>query len=269
MVIIGRVLACGLVVEPHTSLVDEDYALVVAHGKTDCAHEMKYRTPRLPLQISVAILGADPTCLGKAIAEFPDLVVRAPQRSAYRDAGQLSAAVLEGIGLAGHAVVFLGQPDVKHSPKVHVAAGASGGEDNRLPRADVQGLTLVGSLDSQNLSGGLCLAEEARHLVLQKDLHVRFSGRRFERPHEANSGGSGRRFGWVHRLSGLHQRPAHGGGMIFPGSGVPSRTGPEVIGGFLDKNDTVSNEPFEGWRAIVSKRANNFFVVVTVIGEAV
>ena len=57
--------------------------------------------------------------------------------------------------------------------------------------------------------------------------------------------------------------------MIFPGSGVPSRTGPEVIGGFLDKNDTVSNEPFEGWRAIVSKGADNFFVVVTVIGEAV
>ena len=57
--------------------------------------------------------------------------------------------------------------------------------------------------------------------------------------------------------------------MIFPESGVPCRAGAKVVGGFLDKNHAVSDEPFEGWRAIVRKRANDFLVVVSVIGEAI
>ena len=111
---------------------------------------MEYGTPRLPLQIDVTILAADPARLGEALAKFSHVVVGAPERGPDGDGGQLAAGVLEGIGLTCNAVVFLGQPRVEHPAEVHVVAGATGGEDDAFARTNVQGLTLIGGLDSQD-----------------------------------------------------------------------------------------------------------------------
>ena len=43
----------------------------------------------------------------------------------------------------------------------------------------------------------------------------------------------------------------------------------DSIGGFFHKNDAVGDEPFVGWRAVVGKSPNDFFVVVAVVGETV
>ena len=223
-----------LVIEAHARLVHEDHVLVVAHGKAAGTRKVEDRAPRLPLQISIAILAADPARLGQPIAKFSHLVVRTPERSAYGDGRQLSAGVLEGVGLAGHAVVFLGQSDVEDSAEVHVAAGTAGGEDDALARANVQGLTLTGGLDAQNPSRCSPCRTRLAILCFKRICTSAFRGRRFERPHQPNSGRGGRRNAGVHRLSGLHHRPRHGSGVVLPQGGVSGGDSALIVGRFFD-----------------------------------
>src|SRR5205814_7135569 len=102
------------VIKSHTRLVHQDHVLPIRYTKTDGAGELEYRAGWLPRQVDVTVLAADPAGFGYACAELTGLVVQAPQGCADRDGRKLAARVLNRVGLAGDAAVFLGQPRVEH-----------------------------------------------------------------------------------------------------------------------------------------------------------
>src|ERR1700730_9772332 len=57
--------------------------------------------------------------------------------------------------------------------------------------------------------------------------------------------------------------------MVLPGSGVPNRVPAERVWSLVDKCDAVGYQPFVGLGALVSKRADYFFIVVPVVREPV
>src|SRR6266566_2204518 len=113
------------------------------------------------------------------------------------------------------------------------------------------------------------LSDQARHPVLQKNLRAHFSRACFQRPYETDARRRRRLTLGSHWSASLHLRPSHSGGMILSRSGVAGRARALVVRCFIDKYDSMSDQPFKRRRAIVGKRADNFLVIVTVIGETV
>ena len=208
------------VIEAQCQLVHEDYVLIVVDLKTSRASEVENGTSGLPFQIVVTVLAAYPTSLGEAQAKFSDLIVSAPERRPDGDGSQFATGVLGGIRLTSDTVVFLRQARVENSAKVDVAAGAAGSEYDAFARTDVQGLTFMSDLDSQNSSRRRLLPNEARHAVLQENLHASLAGRGFERANEPDAGGGSGRGRGIHWFAGLYLRPRHGRGVIFARSRI-------------------------------------------------
>src|SRR6266436_310176 len=82
---------------------------------------------------------------------FHRLVCRAPKRCADLHGGDFSIAGLARVGFTHHLVLF-GESGVENSAEVHIARVAACAEDHALFRLDVQGFSLVGCRESENLS---------------------------------------------------------------------------------------------------------------------
>ena len=88
-------------------------------------------------------------------------------------AANLPAGVLERIGFAGYAVVFLGEPGIVDAAEVHVAGRAAGGDDDALLGAE----SSVCGHCSQPSRQSLCQKSGFSRIMpvilcSQKDLHL-------------------------------------------------------------------------------------------------
>jgi hypothetical protein len=136
-------------------------------------------------------------------------------------------------------------------------------------RADIQPDVLVVDSDTEHRAGVLGLSVDPGHSVFEQDLDTGFFGCDFERSHQTITGGTGPLDRWLGRLAGVRHRPIHHGRVHFARHRVSDGVSTKRIGGFVDKNNAVGDQPFEGGGAVVGEGANDFAIVVPVIREAV
>ncbi len=112
-------------------------------------------------------------------------------------------------------------------------------------------------------------AVDRRHLVLEQNLHAGFLGRGLERAHQAVARRQHLLDHRIGRHAGLHHRPIHDRAVHFPRHRIADRGSAEIVGCLVDEDDPVRDKPFERGRTVVGESADDFAIVVAVVGKAV
>ena len=207
--------------------------------------------------------------LGHVGTEFADLVVKTPERCADRHRRELAAGILVRPGHAGEAAIFFGKARVEHASEIDVTGRAAGADDDGLARADIRPRPLMVDRDPEHRAGVRSLPVDRGHSVLEQNLDTGFFGRDFERSHQAIAGGTGLLDRRIGRLAGVRHRPMHHRRVHFARHRISDGVSAKRIRRFVDKDNAVSDQPFEGGGTVVGEGANDFAIVVPVIREAV
>src|SRR5262249_6551244 len=132
-VTVGRI-AFGFVVKPLADLVHQDQVLPILHVEAGGTHERKNRTFNLPHD--VIILRGEGTLGANGGTVFQGLIDQTPQGGPNCHGGELTTGILITIRFTSD-LDHRGHPRVEHAAKVYVTGAASGGDDDRLGRAEI------------------------------------------------------------------------------------------------------------------------------------
>ena len=104
--------------------------------------------------------------------------------------------------------------------------------------------------------------------MLEQDLHASLPGRGLEGTHQALSRRQNPAQHRIRRPTCLHHCPVQHRAVRFPRHRVADRY-PTGLGRLINENDPLSDEPFEGPGAVVGEGANDFTVIVPVVGKTI
>src|ERR1039458_9298363 len=90
-----------------------------------------------------------------------------------------------------------------------------------------------------------------------------------ERMHEPIARRHGFTIGRVRRLAGLDQWPIHRSSMHFARQGIPNGSAAPDVGRLVNNDNTVREDEFTGGGTVVGESADDFAVVIAIIGSAV
>src|SRR5437016_2755590 len=144
---------------------------------------MEHRALGLIDERAIAPATANVTRLGNCRACFGSLVGCRPQRRADLHSRDFAIGSLVNIWHAS-LLVLLSEPRIERPAEVHVAGVATGGDDDALPRLDIQGITLVCYDDPNNPPRVVILPDDTRHLMFQKNFRALFSRALRQSPHK-------------------------------------------------------------------------------------
>ena len=236
--------------EARAQHVHHDEVLVVRHGNARGAGLVEHRPARLPAVVAVA--AAEPLRLDECEVRLGAHVVRAAQRGPDGHALLFGVARLAGVRLAAH-LVLLGQQRVVDGAHDQVAARPAGAGNDRLPRADVDGAVVLQVRDGnpEHAPGQRLLADDARHLVLEQNVHALRARALLQRPHEAGAGGV---------VDGLLE-------VLRPGNGslAPERhhaLGRDAVRPHVGELHAVGQQELQRLDVVVGKGAHHLAVVV-------